>query len=63
MVRRAFFLFAFLAPLGTLAYAVIFPPILWGFLVLGPVIALGCWDVTQKRSSLRRYKALSVLGF
>ena len=54
MVRRAFFLFAFLAPLGTLAYAVIFPPILWGFLVLGPVIALGCWDVTQKRSSLRR---------
>ncbi len=54
MVRRAFFLFALLAPLGTLAYAVIFPPILWGFLVLGPVLALGFWDVTQKRSSLRR---------
>jgi glutamate synthase domain-containing protein 2 len=54
VVRRVFFLFALIAPLGTLAAAMVFPPILWLFLILVPVIVVGIWDVSQKRSSLRR---------
>ena len=54
MVRRAFFAFALLAPLGIVAVAWHWYPAWWAFLGVGPVIALGLCDVLQKRSTLRR---------
>jgi glutamate synthase domain-containing protein 2 len=54
VVRRIFFLFAVLAPLGIVAIAWHWKPFWWAFLGVGPVILLGLWDVTQRRSSLRR---------
>ncbi|MAW59211.1 MAG: FMN-binding glutamate synthase family protein [Planctomycetes bacterium] len=55
MVRRAFLLFAVLAPLTILLLNQIFWDKSWLlFIPVGPIILLGLWDITQRRSSLRR---------
>jgi glutamate synthase domain-containing protein 2 len=54
MVRRVFFLLAIGVPLVICALAMKWTPILWLFVVVGPVIALGIHDVTQRKHALLR---------
>ena len=44
MMRQYFMIFAVSAPLVVLALGMIWPPILWIFIVLVPVIGLGVID-------------------
>ncbi len=54
MVRRIFFLGSAGALVVTLGAAWFWPAALWGFAALGPLIAVGIWDLTQRSHSLRR---------
>lgn len=54
VVRRIFFAFAALGPLSAALVALVWPPAWWLLAGMLPVVALGLWDVTQKKSSLRR---------
>ena len=54
MTRQYFMIFAVSAPLLVLALGVIWPPILWIFLILVPVIGLGALDLVQTSHTIRR---------
>jgi glutamate synthase domain-containing protein 2 len=54
MVRAIFFLSAILLPAGIVVVSSVWIHALWAFVVVGPVIALGMFDVLQTRSSLLR---------
>ncbi|MGB0847172.1 MAG: FMN-binding glutamate synthase family protein [Thiolinea sp.] len=59
-MRQYFIAFAISSTLLLLAVSLAWPPILWGFIVLVPVIVLGLIDMYQTRHSLRRlYPVLS----
>lgn len=54
MVRRVFFLLAIGVPLIICSLAMKWPPILWSFVVVGPIVALGIHDVLQRKHALLR---------
>ena len=54
MVRTIFFLSALLLPAGIVAASFLWIHALWAFVVVGPGIVLGLYDVLQTRSSLLR---------
>ena len=54
MVRRVFFIFAIGAPLLIGVVATWWTPILWLFIVVGPIIAVGIHDVVQHKHALLR---------
>jgi len=54
MVKAIFFLSAVLFPAGVVAASYVWIHALWALVVVGPVITLGLYDVSQTRSSLRR---------
>jgi len=54
LARRIFFLLAIGLPLLLLAAASIWIQALWGFLVVGPLVALGVYDLLQHKHSLNR---------
>ncbi len=54
MARRIFFLLAIGLPLLLLAAASIWIQALWGLLVVGPFVALGVYDLLQRKHSLNR---------
>jgi len=59
MVRRVFFTLAVVLPLAVLLLATFSLHVLWVFVILGPLIALGLHDVIQtKRSLLRIYPVI-----
>ncbi len=54
MFRKAFFVGAPLISAAVLAAALRWPPVAWAFLVIGPLILLGLYDVLQRQHSLLR---------
>ena len=54
MARRTFFTLAILPPLLTVLAATWWLPALWAFLVIGPALLLGLYDVLQREHSLLR---------
>ena len=54
MVRKIFFSSAIAAPLMIGAAAVWWPAVLWSFVLVGPLIAIGLYDVTQRKHALLR---------
>jgi len=54
MVRAIFFLVAILLPVGIVTVSLVWIHALWSFIVVGPVITLGLFDVLQTRRSLLR---------
>ena len=53
-MRQNFAVFAIVMPLVLLLIAQIWPPILWGFVVIGPIIVLGLIDMFQIKHTIRR---------
>ncbi len=53
-VRRAFLLLSLFLTVSLAGLALLWPAALWGFAVLGPVIALGLEDMLQKKKAVRR---------
>ena len=53
-MRHKFVLVAILTPLVLLAVGRLWPPIHWAFVVIGPIIALGLYDMFQTSHTLRR---------
>ena len=54
MVRRYFFTVSMVAVLGLILVALVWPPVLWSLLVVGPLIATGLHDVWQTKHTLLR---------
>lgn len=54
LVRHYFQIFAISSPLLVLALALIFPSVIWVFVVLVPIIGLGLIDMFQTRQTIRR---------
>ncbi|MFK7860287.1 MAG: FMN-binding glutamate synthase family protein [Granulosicoccus sp.] len=54
LMRQYFQMFAIGAPILILAAAMIFPPVLWLFVVVAPVIVLGVIDMLQTKQTVRR---------
>lgn len=58
-MRRIFAYSVFALVLTSVAVAVFYPPTLWAWLLLGPVVAVGLWDLFQvKHSILRNFPVL-----
>ena len=53
-VRQKFIFFSFLSSLLTLIASYFWPPVLWVFLILVPIIALGIYDMIQTRRTILR---------
>jgi glutamate synthase domain-containing protein 2 len=53
-MRRLFSQLAVLVPLGIIAIGWAWPPALWAFVVVGPLVVLGVFDMTQRRHAVRR---------
>ncbi len=53
-VRKGFIIAATAALLLLLAWSAWWPPAAWLFLLLGPLLALGVWDMIQKRHTVLR---------
>lgn len=53
-VRQKFAILAVTVPLAMVALAQIWPPILWAFVVIGPLIGLGLVDMFQTKHTIRR---------
>lgn len=53
-MRRLFLVFVGLTVLLSIAAAVVFPPLLWCWIVLGPILAIGFFDFFQKKRSVTR---------
>ena len=53
-VKKAFLYSLVAATLGLLAAALVWPPVLWAFVVVGPVLLLGIHDLTQTRHTILR---------
>jgi len=53
-VRQYFVIISIAVSLLLLALAFLWPPILCGFFIVGPIIGLGVYDMMQKRHSIRR---------
>ncbi len=54
MVRRYFFGISLAAILGLVLWSIVWPPVLWSLLVVGPLIAIGLHDVWQTKHTLLR---------
>ncbi len=54
MLRRAFLISAVFVTAFLLFLAWFWPGVLWGFVVVGPLILLGCYDMVQKKHTLLR---------
>lgn len=54
MIRRVFFLSIVIIPALIGLVAVFWPAILWSFVVIGPLILVGVYDVIQRRHALLR---------
>ncbi|MFT5431373.1 MAG: glutamate synthase domain-containing protein 2 [Myxococcota bacterium] len=54
MARRIFYVTSTVIIVGTAAIAMLWLPILWTLILTAPVIALGFWDVNQKRRTILR---------
>jgi len=53
-MRHKFVMVAIATILALLAISSLWPPVLWAFVVIGPIIALGVYDMFQTRHTLRR---------
>ena len=53
-VRQIFFALLFIVPIAVMAFAILWPPIYWLFVVIIPLAVLGLIDVYQKQHSIRR---------
>ncbi|SHJ88541.1 FMN-binding glutamate synthase family protein [Pseudozobellia thermophila] len=53
-VREKFILIAFLTVVSILAISLVWPPILWLFLLVGPLVLMGVFDMVQKKHTIRR---------
>ena len=59
-MRQYFIAFAITSTLLLLALSLLWKPVLWGFVLIGPIIVLGLVDMLQTRQTLRRlYPVLS----
>ena len=59
MVRRYFFAISLVTVLGLILWSLIWPPVLWSFLIVGPLVATGLHDVLQtKHTVLRNFPVL-----
>ena len=54
MVRQYFFGISLVAVLGLILVALVWPPVLWSLLVVGPLIATGLHDVWQTKHTVLR---------
>ncbi len=63
-MKRVFLLALLTATLALLAASVVWPQALWAFIVLGPVLILGVYDLLQKRHTiLRNYPIIGHLRY
>jgi glutamate synthase domain-containing protein 2 len=53
-VRERFILISTLAILSIICIALVWPPILWIFILVGPLLYMGIYDIFQKRHTIRR---------
>ena len=53
-MRREFVVFSILACGGIGLLSQVWPPILWAFLVIGPIVLIGFYDFFQPRRTLLR---------
>lgn len=53
-VRELFVLLSILIPAGIAALYIIWPPVLWSFILVGPAIIRGYFDIFQKKHAIRR---------
>ena len=53
-MRRLFVVTAIAATVGVLALSFVWLPMLWAFVVVGPLILLGVLDMAQTKQAIRR---------
>lgn len=53
-VRQKFVLLSFIVVAAIFAIFFVYPPILWSFVVVGPLLIIGYWDYFQKKHAIRR---------
>lgn len=53
-VRQFFVISCFVGPLLTLVLSRYWPPVLWLFVLLGPYICVGIYDIAQKKRTILR---------
>ena len=53
-VREQFILISIITIVAILAVAYFWPPMLWSFLLIGPLVLMGVFDILQKKHTIRR---------
>ncbi len=53
-VRNSFFILSLVVTLTLIVISLVWPPILWAFIIVIPIIALGFYDVMQRKKTLLR---------
>tara|TARA_R110002049_G_scaffold151464_1_gene315072 strand:+ start:290 stop:1879 length:1590 start_codon:yes stop_codon:yes gene_type:complete len=53
-VRERFILISTIVVIAIICIALFWPPVLWGFILVGPLILMGIFDIFQKRHTIRR---------
>jgi glutamate synthase domain-containing protein 2 len=63
-LKKLFLISLIVATLALLGAALVWPPVLWAFVVLGPVLLVGIYDLTQTRHTiLRNYPIIGHLRY
>ena len=52
--RQGFVAFAIATPIIIYALSFLSPTIMWAFLIVGPLIVIGLYDMLQKRHTIKR---------
>ena len=53
-VRERFILISTIVVIAIICIALFWPPILWSFILVGPLVMMGIFDIFQKRHTIRR---------
>ena len=53
-VKQGFILLSIATPIVVVLLSILWLPFLWGFLLVLPIIALGLWDIMQRKKTLLR---------
>ena len=53
-VREKFILISIVTVITICLIALFWPPVLWAFLLVGPLVVMGIFDIVQKRHTIRR---------
>lgn len=63
MARIVFYILAVATPVILAAWSLVWPPVLWGFTIVLPLIALGIYDIICKHNVLTNYPVIGHMRY